>query len=32
MSVKFHTLQMMTMAAVLSGGGEIEIWCVFIDV
>lgn len=28
MSVKFHTPRMMKMAAV---GGEIEIWCVFVD-
>lgn len=30
MSVKFHTLRMMKMAAVLPGGGETEI-CVFVD-
>lgn len=32
MSVKFHTLRMMKMAAVVPGGEEIEIWCVFVDV
>lgn len=32
MSVKIHMLRMMKMAAFLPGGGEIEIWCVFVDV
>lgn len=32
MSVKFHTRRVMEVAAVLPGGGEIDIWCVFVDV
>lgn len=32
MSVKFHILRMMKVAAVLPGGGEIEMWCVFVEV